>query len=207
MREMKRNYPTSSSDTLAPIAMTRREAIQRAALLLGAAISPSILAGVTSAQPVRGVAGAKPVFLNARQFAIAGAVAERILPRTDTPGALDVGVPAFIDLMYGRFMTEPERRTFEMGLAEVDAASMSRHRQAFDRLNPAQQDAVLKILAEASQAKEKTFFHQLKEMTLLGYFTSEPIAKHVLHYEPVPGRFQGCIPLSAVGNVTWTPLR
>jgi hypothetical protein len=59
-------------------------------------------------------------------------------------------------------------------------------------------------LAVAAQAKEKTFFHLVKELTLLGYFTSEPIGKNVLHYDPIPGRFDGCIPLAEVGNVSWT---
>jgi hypothetical protein len=59
-------------------------------------------------------------------------------------------------------------------------------------------------IAKASQQKEKTFFHQIRELTLVGYFTSEPIGKEVLHYDPIPGRFQGCIPLSEVGNKSWT---
>ena len=44
------------------------------------------------------------------------AIADRIIPRTDTPGAADVGVPAFIDLLYGQFMTEAERKMLTDGL-------------------------------------------------------------------------------------------
>jgi hypothetical protein len=62
---------------------------------------------------------------------------------------------------------------------------------------------VLMQSAEA-QSKEKTFFHLIKELTLLGYFTAEPVGKNVLHYDPIPGRYQGCIPISEVGNVSWT---
>ena len=64
--------------------------------------------------------------------------------------------------------------------------------------------SVLTRIAQASQNKEKTFFHQIKELTLLGYFTSEPVGKNVLHYDPIPGRYDGCIPLSEVGNKSWT---
>ena len=118
--------------------------------------------------------------------------------------ATDVGVPAFIDLMVGKFMTAEERAMFTAGLAEAEAASMAAHRRGFVQLTPAQQDAVLKRIAEQSQAKEKTFFHQLRELTLLGYFTSEPVAKNVLHYDPVPGKFEADVPLAEVGNRAWT---
>lgn len=184
--------------------LTRREAIQRAALILGVAISPSILAGVLRAQPTAVSAAAKPQHLSAQQFAIAAAAVERIIPRTDTPGGADVGVPAFIDLMVGAFMTVAEQRMFKDGLAEVEAASRAAHKIGFTALTAAQQDAVLKRIAEASQMKEKSFFHQLRELTLLGYFTSEQVGKNVLHYDPIPGKFQADIPLAEVGNRAWT---
>lgn len=185
-------------------ALTRREAIRRTALILGMAISPSILTGLMSAQVAQGAARATPKYLNAQQLATAGALAERIIPRTDTPGALDVGVPGFIDLMVGGYMADDEKHIFLAGLADVEARSSATHRRDFPRLAPAQQDALLQTLAEASQNKEKTFFYQLRELTLLGYFTSEPVGRNVLHYDPVPGRFDPCVPISEVGNVTWT---
>lgn len=193
-----------SPDSLDPSSITRREAIKRTALILGVAISPSILAGVMRAQTAAARASAKPVHLTAKQFETASAVAERILPRTDTPGALDVGVPAFIDLMVGVYMPADEKRVFTAGLDEVESASHAAHQRSFAQLSPAQQDAVLKRIAEASQSQEKTFFHQMKELTLLGYFTSETVGKNVLHYDPIPGRYQACIPISEVGNVAWT---
>jgi len=71
-------------------------------------------------------------------------------------------------------------------------------------MTPAAQDALLKEVATLSQNREKTFFHQLKELTLLGYFTSETVGKNFLHYDPIPGRFDACIPLETVGNRAWT---
>jgi gluconate 2-dehydrogenase gamma chain len=195
---------TSDHGSNGGTSISRREAIKRATRLLGVAISPSILAGVLRAQAIPTARSAKPVHLTALQFETAAAVAERILPKTDTPGATDVGVPAFIDLMFGEYMTGPEKRVFAAGLAAVDSASTAAHRTTFSRLTAVQQDDVLKRIAEASQNSEKTFFHQIKELTLLGYFTSETVGRTVLHYDPVPGRYDGCIPLSEVGNVSWT---
>ncbi len=184
--------------------ITRREAIQRAATLLGVAFAPSILAGVARAQAAAARPNAKPVHLTAKQFETVGAIAERILPRTDTPGAVDVGVPAFLDLLVGEYMTPTEKAVFIAGLAEVDAAGARAHQRAFVQLTPAQQDSILTQIAQASQAKEKTFFHHMRELTLLGYFTSEQVGKHITNYDPIPGVYRGCVPISEVGNRAWT---
>ena len=184
--------------------LTRREAIKRTAAMIGVAMTPSLLSGVLEAQTAAKSGAAAPRYLSPAQFATSAAITERILPKTDTPGAHDVGVPAFMDLMYGKYMTDEEKAVFVAGLAEVEAASQQAGRKSFPQLAPAQQDGVLTKIAEAAQNREKTFFHLMKELTLLGYFTSEPIGRHVLHYDPVPGKFDGCIPLSEVGNVSWT---
>jgi gluconate 2-dehydrogenase gamma chain len=200
------NLPTPSESTEIQ-AMSRREAIRRATLFLGVAITPSLLTGVMQAAAAPGTVKAKPIYLSAKQFEIAGALAERILPRTDTPGALDVGVPAFIDLMYGKYLAAEDQKVVAAGLAEVEAASLAAHKKIFTQLTGGQQDAVLTAIAEASKTKTRTFFHQIKELTVLGYFTSEIGGKEVLHYDPVPGRFDACIPLADVGNRTWTKER
>jgi hypothetical protein len=147
---------------------------------------------------------AAPAFLSAKQFETVRAMVERIIPKTDTPGAIDVGVPAFIDLMFGKYMTDEEKVVFTAGLKEVETASAASGQRGFAQLSSAQQDAVLTKIAQAAQQKEKTFFHLIKELTLLGYFTAEEVGKKVLHYDPIPGRYDGCIPLADVGNASWT---
>ena len=186
--------------------MTRRAAIARAAMLLGVAISPSLLTGVLQAQPASPAIGAaaKPVYLTAKQFEAVSAIADRILPPSETPGALDVGVPAFIDLMVGKFLGEEDRTVVVAGLAGLEVASGAAHGRGFAQLTAVQQDALLVATAEAAKGKVRTFFHQIKELTVVGYFTSERVGRTVLHYDPVPGRFDGCIPLAEVGNLNWT---
>jgi hypothetical protein len=196
---------SGQSDVADVATMSRREAIKRAAMLLGVAFAPSLVESALQAQTAAGGAGtAKPAYLSAKQFEVVSAIADRILPRTDTPGALDVGVPAFVDLMYGKYLRTADQAVVAAGLADLEAASGAAHRRGFAQLPPAQQDALLTTVAEASKAKERTFFHQLKELVVLGYFSSEQIGKTVLHYDPVPGRFDGCVPIAEVGNVAWT---
>jgi hypothetical protein len=185
--------------------ITRREAIRRTALLLGAAVTPSLMSCAERARRAAGTeAGGGPRYLTAAEYALVSAISERILPRTDTPGAVDVGVPSFIDLAYGEFMTAEERAMLSEGLASVDAASTSAHGRSFTSLAPARQDEVLRTLARASQDLDRSFFKQIREATVLGYFTSEEVGRNVLHYDPVPGRLDACVPISDVGNVVWT---
>jgi gluconate 2-dehydrogenase gamma chain len=179
--------------------ISRREAIRRAALLAGVALSPEWLAVVDRARPA-----AQAKYLTPAQAAIAGAIAERILPRTDTPGAIDVGVPAFIDLLYGEFMSPAEREMLTDGLNRVDAAGKTAHGAAFAALAPDRQDAVLREIARAEEGSQQGFFRLIRSATVLGYFTSEQVGRNVLHYDPVPGRYEGCVPIGDVGRRNWT---
>ena len=189
--------PTEDTDTSL---IGRRDAIRRAALLAGVALSPDWLMAVGQAtRPA-----AQGSRLSPAQTAIAGAVADRILPRTDTPGAVDVGVPAFIDLLYGEYMTPAERKLLTDGLNDVDAAARSAHGKGFIILPADGQDALLRAIARAEEGKDQGFFRLIRSATILGYFTSEPVGRNVLHYDPVPGRFEGCVPIDQVGRRSWT---
>jgi gluconate 2-dehydrogenase gamma chain len=179
-------------------AIDRREAIRRAAILAGVALSPSLVTFVSGAQS----AAAKAHFTPA-QAAVAGAAADRILPRTDTPGAADVGVPAFLDRFYGEFMSDDERRLFAAGLDAIEAAAKAAHGGSFASLTIAQQDAVLSGVAAAQQDQSPSSFGLIRSITILGYFSSERVAKEVLNYDPVPGRFDGCMPLEQVKGRDW----
>jgi gluconate 2-dehydrogenase gamma chain len=187
------------SDNGAPQGISRREAIRRAALLAGVALSPNWLAAIErtgqSAQAQR---------LPSAQAAIVSAVAERILPRTDTPGAIDAGVPAFIDLLYGEFMTPNEQKMLTEGLTQVDAASKKAFGASFASLTPDRQDAVLRDIARAEEKQDQGFFRLIRSATILGYFTSEQVGRNVLHYDPVPGRYDACVPIDDVGRRNWT---
>ena len=184
----------------APSLIGRREAIRRAALLAGVVLAPEWLMAVgQAARPA-----AQGSRLTPTQAAIAGAVADRIIPRTDTPGAADVGVPAFIDLLYGEFMTPAERQMLTAGLDAVDAAARSAHGTPFSTLTADRQDALLRTIARAEEGRDQGFFRLIRSATMLGYFTSEQVGRNVLHYDPVPGRYDGCIPIEQVGRRNWT---
>ncbi|MGH9310858.1 MAG: gluconate 2-dehydrogenase subunit 3 family protein [Vicinamibacterales bacterium] len=187
------------SETKAAHAIDRREAIRRAALLAGVTLSPRWLTLAESA-----ALPAQQAYLAPAQATIAAAIVDRIIPRTDTPGAADVGVPAFIDRLYGEFMSDTERQLLVKGLTDVEAAAKSAHGTSFSSLPASRQDEVLQGIAKAEQDREQGAFALIRSVTVLGYFTSEQVGRNVLHYDPVPGRYDACVPIDEVGRRNWT---
>jgi gluconate 2-dehydrogenase gamma chain len=154
-----------------------------------------------------------PRSLNAHQFATVKTMAELIIPRTDTPGATDVGVAEFIDLLLTEWYDDKDRKSFVNGLDDVDARSNRLFGKTFVDCSPVQQSKILTILGEQminEDDAEKTkahdnrtdntegesdsikFYPTLRNLTMTAFYTSEDGATGELHFEIVPGRFDGC---------------
>jgi hypothetical protein len=101
-------------------------------------------------------------------------------------------------------MTPAEREMLTDGLNAVDAAARSAHGSGFSTLTADRQDALLRTIALAEEGRAQGFFRLIRSATILGYFTSEQVGRNVLHYDPVPGRYDGCIPIDQVGRRNWT---
>lgn len=153
-------------------------------------------------------------FLNDQQQAIVAETAELIIPTTSTPGAKAAGVPAFIVMMLEECYPQADRDSFKAGLKDMEKRSKDKFDKEFMEATPEQQAEVLKEMAAASvqeatpgaaegtEDQGRPFFRLMKELTLLGYFTSEIGATQALAYVPVPGRFDGCMPMEE-GQKTW----
>lgn len=190
--------------------MKRRDAIKRTALMMGYALSASAISGVMSGCKPEGVAVGdwKPVFFSAKQGNTVAEIAERILPATDTPGAKDVFVHEFIDLILADCYKAEEQEKFKKGLEKLNVDCQEAYGNSFLNCSRDQQLEILnqydkeakKIMDDGG---EKPFFAMMKEMTLLGYFTSEKIGEEVLAYLPIPGEYQACIDYEE-GTAAWS---
>ena len=196
--------------------MNRREAIQRTAMALGYAVTGPALIGVLKGCKAAPDVNFKPVFFTQEQAAAIAELAEIIIPKTDTPGAKEAGVPGFIDSMLKEVYSKEEQDKFIKGLDEFDAEAKKEYGDSFISCKPENQVALFKKHHDAAVAAmgtggptgwwntgggaDKPFVLKVKELTLLGFFTSEPGATQVLQYNQVPGPFQGCVPLSQVGK-------
>lgn len=165
--------------------MNRREALKRAVLLLGGALSTSTLAAINRWESRDMPAGG--LNLTAAQRQILAAVAEMILPETDTPGAKTTGVPAFVEMMVNDCYRAPEQNNLVEGLTNLEKAN-------FLNQNSAERTATLRKLEADTIAGRPhavaPFWTLMKDLTLLGYFTSEAGIKASYVYEPIPGKLE-----------------
>ena len=150
--------------------------------------------------------------LDPHQNATVATISELIIPQTDTPGAKAARVNEFIDLIVADWYDEQEKSTFLTGLADIDQRSQSSFGKDFVGCSDKQQIQILNDLDEESRVKsepavrhsarntapeEKPFFFMIKQLTLIGYYTSEIGFVQELHEEIIPARHAGCAPLSA----------
>ena len=178
--------------------MNRREALW---LLAGTAALPDSLRAMGRAVHARARADLRRTFTPHQNETVA-AIAELIIPTTDTPGAREAGVPGFIDVMLAEWGDEQQRRMFTTGLANVDERSRSAYGKPFIACTPAQQTEILQDLdyelarlRDTTRDTSQNFFQAMKWLTLTGYYTSEVGATSEQHFQLVPGRYEPCYPL------------
>ncbi len=192
--------------------MKRRDAIKQTAIILGGTLSAGSIMGVMSGCKAEPTLDWKPTFLSSNQAALVAEIAETILPATNTPGAKDVGVPKFIDEMLNGYTREKDKQGFIKGLETLEKTCNNAHGKSFMDFDATEKKGVLTaFMNKAKEEKEaqgdtskltwdekpaKPFFDLMKEITCLGYFTSETVGTEVLRYDPVPGVYNGCIPLA-----------
>jgi gluconate 2-dehydrogenase gamma chain len=140
--------------------------------------------------------------LRADQLALLDAVCELIIPRTDTPGALDAKVPAFIDHMLAGWYPAAERDQLLAGFKAIDSAaagasSGAERGSSFAKLGKEQQVALLTRLdgGKGPAGSAEWALRRIKSLTVYGYFSSELVVKTVTKDPIIPGRFDGCAPV------------
>ncbi|RSK43658.1 gluconate 2-dehydrogenase subunit 3 family protein [Hymenobacter perfusus] len=201
--------------------MNRRDALARVALLMGGAViggdyflsscsSPS--EEKTKAKAPQSAAAPKelPAVLNAEQIAYLNEVGDTILPTTKSPGAKAADVGGFMAVMVRDCYKPADQQIFKQGLTKLEAAANQQYKKGFLALDATQRTNLLTALdaEQKNYAKTKTpeqpnhYFRMMKELTLLGYFTSEVGATKALRYLPVPGKYDGCVPYKK-GDRAW----
>jgi hypothetical protein len=177
--------------------MHRREAVQYISLLLGGTLvgANAFLTGCkTDSKDKKAFDEDDIAYLNE--------IGETILPTTATPGAKAANVGQFMTVMVADCYEEKDQKVFREGMDKLNDASKKKFDNSFMKLGPAQRHELLVALDTEQKEFMKTkkegepghYFRMMKELTLLGYFTSEVGAKQARRYNPVPGRYDACIP-------------
>ena len=165
------------------ISMDRRSLLRGSVKVAGVAVALPTLASLSgcSAPTLEG------------KLDVIGAVSDRIIPATDTGGAIAAKVPEYIAAVFDQHFSEEQQEAFLEGLNLLsDTGIVDASAEA--------QDETLTSFANAEwESPERAIFQQLHDMTVFGYYTSE-VATEELAYEEIPGRYDACVPLAEVGR-------
>jgi hypothetical protein len=192
--------------------MTRREALARLMAITGTmAIGAELFLTGCRAPDARN----RTEPLTPAEMALLDEVAETIIPTTSTPGAKAAGVGPFIAATATRCYDDATYASFRGGLAKLDRASRKRNGKTFVESTASERTALLNELdkeqrqhsRERSDDEAPHYFRLMKELTLVGYFTSEIGCTKALRYVETPGSFDGDVPYRKGDRAFFNPSR
>jgi len=191
-----------------PERISRRQALRRVGALLGGLVSAPTIAGVMGGCTRESGPEWSPDALTAAQNEMVDAISEIIIPATDTPGARAANVNRFVDAMVGESYLPEDRERFLRGLDHLDARCQDEHGASFIDLDAPQQRSLVGELddnafgpgAPAFDPDAPPFFRMMKELTIVGYYTSKIGATEELKLNIVPGRHEGDVPYDEIGR-------
>jgi Gluconate 2-dehydrogenase subunit 3 len=185
--------------------MDRREAVQYISLLLGGTIvgGTAFLTGCKTTT-------SNPTEFTPQDVAYLDEISDTILPDTKTPGAKAAQVGQFMTVMVRDCYDDNEQKTFRDGMGKINDLSQKQFNKSFTDATPQQRHDLLVQLDKEQKdymAKKKKedpvhYFRMMKELTLLGYFTSKIGCTVARRYVAVPGRYDGCVPYKK-GDKAW----
>jgi hypothetical protein len=194
--------------------MNRREAVGRAAFLLGGAITFNSLGAFAEGVMPANNLPFDAKLLNAEEDLVAE-IADTFIPdRKDIPGAKAAGLGPFIVMMIQDCYTSDIQMQFAKGLKTIEEVSQTQFQRSFKVLTLPERENIFKLFKAEAIAQKKNrstsngavapphFFQLMSELTYLGYYTSEIGATKALRYVHIPGKYQSCVPLQA-GQKAW----
>ncbi len=193
--------------------MDRRNALKKTGLLAGSALAMPSLFSLLQSCKIETRLDWQPLFFTDIEAKTIASLLDTILPRTDTPGALDVKADIFIDKVIAKTYDAEGQQNIRTQIADFNTDCKNNYGDTFSALSATDKTKVLEA-AEANSAtfnpgvwgttvgeqKPVGFYRSMKSMAIWAYFTSEEIGKNVLSYDPIPGNYEPCKPLSEVGN-------
>lgn len=180
--------------------MNRRDAIARVGFLVGGTVvgAEVFLSGCAPASRGTGTA----LDFSPEMIAVLDEIGDSILPTTEkSPGAKAAEVGKFMQDIVTMCYSDEDQATFATAVPTIEEAARATFDKGFMSLTAQERhDLIVQIDLDAkeydrnrSDGSPRHGFSLLKQLTLWGYFTSEVGSKQALRYEPLPGRYEGCI--------------
>lgn len=181
--------------------MNRREAISTVALIMGGTVigAQAFLSGCMPGEP------AYQGLLTPNDYErLMDELAETILPTTETsPGAKAAKTGRFMNVVVTECYDEKQQKIFMDGILKLEETSSSLFGKSFLKITPEQRhELLLRLEAENKDYDSKKgpddpeahYYKMMKQLSLLGFLTSEIGSTQAMRHSAVPGRFDPCIP-------------
>lgn len=179
----------------------RRDALAGIVAMFGTGLfAPIARAAAGDVTPISDGPPGMTVF-TPQQRALMTALSERVMPTTDTPGAIAAGVPEFIEKLLADWALPEDREPILAGLDAIEAHSQAVYQVGAAEATLEQQDALLTLTMKDELPGGWEFFDKFRQLVITGYFTSEIGITQEREYLPVPGRYDGAYPYSQVNKV------
>ncbi len=167
--------------------MDRREHIKSLSLSIGYALSFGTLASIAESCKM-GQSDSNTFTKN--QLDLLNEYCETILPKTDSPGAKDTKCGAFIQKIVTEIYSKQDREAFIIGIDNLENTFTTKFGKSFLKANKKEQETFFTELDKTlpkfppsmwgiiliKQEKPVGFFRNLKQATLLAYFTSNELS-------------------------------
>ncbi len=171
--------------------MKRRQAIKQLAITTGGMLTLPGWAKAWSAQTL------PPLDNPLLDRNILNAVIGAIIPESaDIPGAVSLGVPAFVELMLADCYTKEVSDNVKTGLRFADSVAQRTYQKSFADMAQQEQQAIIVQFEKGSDSAIKDCYKLLKQLTIQGFNNSEYVQTKFLEYEMAPGFYHGCVPVN-----------
>ena len=171
--------------------MNRRLLLKEAGVVVLYSSFPSVLSEFISACNTK-EKKLRAGFFSDDEFQLTEQLTDTLFPKTTTPGALEMQLPYFIDLVVKNCMSSDDQQLINKGLQQLNDAEGGK----FASLSKEKKlNAINKIdVAAYKNDADNSWFKIIKKLALIGYFTSQEGMTKALNYVKVPGDYEACIP-------------
>ena len=166
--------------------MNRRDLLKKGVYgLAGVTLSSTLISTLQSCSSIEKY---RPLYFSKTEFSLLSNIIDFLIPKTETPGALDMKVPQFIDIIISETYNNESKNNFSNKLKLLIEDFKSNNIELSDYYS-----IKSKFVNDFNNKTHQEIYNQIRDLTVWGFKTSKEIALNVLNYNPIPGYQLGCI--------------
>ena len=165
--------------------MNRRDLLKKGVYgLAGVTLSSAL---ISSLQSCTSIEKYSPLYFSKTEFSLLSNIVDFLIPKTETPGALEMKVPQFIDIIVSETYNNESKNNFsnKLKLLIEDFKSNNIDLSDYNLMKS-------KFVNDFNNKTHQEIYIQIRDLTVWGFKTSKEIALNVLNYNPIPGYQLGC---------------